>query len=147
MHIIVDCAAIVQVVGKRLAKKLGLWKTARMVNARQVDGLHLPEDNFVVDISFYVFDFVTSPTSPTVSSKFPFDAEVLDIGNQDCIFCLSSLTENGFLVDTSEHRVKNAISGHVMPCSVRWILLLPVMDLYLEPLEDSEIVLIMDASE
>ena len=39
------------------------------------------------------------------------------------------------------------MSGLVIPCSVRWIPSVTVLDLYLEPLEDGEIVLIIDASE
>ena len=73
---------------------------------------------FIVNISFQVFNFVTSPTSPTVLCKFSLDAEVLDIGNKDCILGWSWLTENGFLVDTQEHCLRKAISGLVIPCSV-----------------------------
>ena len=54
-------------------------------------------------------------------SKFSLDAEVLDIGNEDCILGLTWLTEDGFLVDTQERCLRNAISGLVIPCSVRWI--------------------------
>ena len=79
--------------------------------------------------------------------KFSLDAEVLEIGNKDCILCLSWLTENGFLVDTQERCLRNAISGIVIPSSVRWIACVTVSDLDLEPLEDGEIVLIIDASE
>ena len=56
-------------VGKRLAKKLGVWKSARKVNVRQGDGSHLSEENFIVNTSFKVFHLV-SPTSPTVLGKF-----------------------------------------------------------------------------
>ena len=95
-----DCAASAPVVGQRLAKKLGVWKAARKVNVRQGDRSHLSGGNFIVNISFKVFDLVSSPTSPTVLGKFSLDAEVLDIGNKDCILGLSWLTENDFLVDT-----------------------------------------------
>ena len=71
----------------------------------------------------------------------------MDIGNQDYILGLSWLTENGFLVDTQEHCLRNAISGLVIPCSVRWIPSVTVLDLDREPLEDGEIMLIIDASE
>ena len=83
------CAASVPVVGKRLAKKLGVWKRARKVNVRQGDGSHLFEGNFIVNTSFEVFDLVSSTTSPTLLGKFSLDAEVLDIGNKDCILSLS----------------------------------------------------------
>ena len=142
-----DCAASAPVVGKRLAKKLGVWKRARKVNVRQGDGSRLSGGNFIVNTSFKVFDFISSPTSSTVLGKFSLDAEVLDIGNKDCILGLSWLTENGFLVDTQERCLRNAISGLVIPCSVRWIPSVTVLDLDLEPLEDGEIVLIIDASE
>ena len=103
--------------------------------------------NFIVNTSFKVFDFVTSPTSSTVFSKFSLYGKVLDMWNKDCILGLSWLAENGFLVDTHERCLRNANSGLVIPCSVRWIHLVTVLYLHLEPLEDSEIVLIIDATE
>ena len=102
-----------------MAKKLGVWKRARKVNVRQSDGSHLSGGNFIVHTSFEVFDLVSSTTSPTVLGKFSLDAEVLDIGNKDCILGLSWLPDNGFLVDTQERCLRNAISGLVIPCSVR----------------------------
>ena len=60
---------------------------------------------------------------------------------------LSWLTKNGILVDTQERCLRNAISGLVIPCSVRWIPSVIVFDLDLQPLEDGEIVLSIDASE
>ena len=71
----------------------------------------------------------------------------MDIGDKDSILGLSWLTENGFLVDTQERCLRNAISGLVIPSSVRWIPSVTVIDLDLEPLEDGEIVLLIDASE
>ena len=142
-----DCAASAPVVGKRLAKKLGVWKRARKVNVSQGDGSHLSAGNVIVNTSFKVLDLVSSTTSPTVLAKFSLDAEVLDIGNKDCILGLSWLTENGFLVDTQERCLRNAIAGLVIPCSVRWIPSVTVLDLDLDPLEDGEIMLIIDGSE
>ena len=49
---IVDCVASVPVVGKRLPKKLGVWKRARKVHDRQSDGSHLSGGNFIVNTSF-----------------------------------------------------------------------------------------------
>ena len=80
---IVDSAASVPVVGKRLAKKLGVWNMVRKVNVRDGDESHLSGGNFIVNASFQVFDLVFSPTSPTVLSKFTLDAEVLNIANKD----------------------------------------------------------------
>ena len=102
-----------------MAKKLGVWKRARKVNVRQGDGSHLSGGHFIVNTSFKVFDFIASPTSPTVLGEFSSDAKVWDIGNKDCILGLSWLTENGFLVDTQECCLRNAISDLVIPCSVR----------------------------
>ena len=82
---------------------------ARKVNDEQEDSCHLSRGNFIVNTSFHVFDLVSSPTSPTFVCKFSFDAEVLDIGNQDCILGLSWLMENGFLVDTQERCSRNAM--------------------------------------
>ena len=79
--------------------------------------------------------------------KLLFYADVLDIGNQDCICGLSCLTENGFLIDTTERCLRYTISGVVIACSVRWIALVSVLDLYLERLEAGHIVLIIEASE
>ena len=55
--------------------------------------------------------------------------------------------ENGFLVDTRERCLRNAIPGLVIPCSVRQIPLVAVLDQDLEPLEDGEMMLTIDASE
>ena len=86
---IVDCAASAPVVGKRLTKKLEVWKRPREVNVRQGAGSHLSVANVIVNTSFKVFDFVSSATSTTVLAKFTLDAEVLDVGNKDCILGLS----------------------------------------------------------
>ena len=51
------------------------------------------------------------------------------------------------VVDMQERYLRNALSGLVIPCSVRRIPSVTVLDLDLEPLEDGEIVLIIDASE
>ena len=83
--------------------------------------------------------------SSSVLSKFGMDAEVLDIGNKDIILELSSLMENGFSVDTQDRCLRNLNTGQVIPCSVRWIPEVLIMEE--EPLEDCEILLIIDASE
>ena len=142
-----DCAASAPLVGKRLAKELGVWNRARKVNIRQGDGSHLSGGNFIDNTSLKVFELVSSTTSPTVLSEFSLDAEVLDIGNEDYILGLSWLRENGFLVDTQECCLRNAIAGLVIPCSVRWIPTVTVLDLYLEQLEDGEIVWIIETRE
>ena len=116
-----DRAASALVVGKRLAKKLVVWQRARKVNVSQGAGSHLSVGNFIVHTSFKVFDLVSSPTSSTVLGKFSLDAEGLDIGNEDSILGFSWLTANGFLVDTQECCLRNAMSGLVIPCSIRWI--------------------------
>ena len=66
-----------------------VWNSARKVNVRQADGSHLSGRNFIVNTSFKVLDLVSSHTSSTVVGKFTLDAEVLDIGNEDCILGLS----------------------------------------------------------
>ena len=68
----------------------------------------------------------------------------MDIGNKDVILELSWLTENGFSVNTQDRCLRNVNSGQVIPCSVRWIL--EVLIIEEEPLEDGEILLIIDAS-
>ena len=93
MEAVVDTGASASVVGKRLARKLGIWRRARKIKVRQGDRSSLG-GNFVVYTSFKVMD------SSSVLGKFAIDAEVLDIGNRDVILGLSWLTENGFLVDT-----------------------------------------------
>ena len=84
-----DCAVSAPVVGKRLTKKLEVWKRARKVNVKQGDGSHFSGGNFIVNTSFKVFDLVSSTTSPTVLGKVSLHAEALDIGNQACILGLS----------------------------------------------------------
>ena len=91
----------------------------------------------MVNTSFKVMD------SSSVLDKFAMDAEVLDIGNRDVILGLSWLTENGFSVDTQDRCLRNVNSGQVIPCSVRWIPEVLIMEE--EPLEDGEILLIIDA--
>ena len=49
------------------------------------------------------------------------------------------------MVDTQERRLRNVNIGQVIPCSVRWILEVLIMEE--EPLEDGEILLIIDASK
>ena len=103
--------------------------------------------NSIVNTSFKVCDFLSSTTSSTVLSEFSFNPEVLDIADKDGILGLSWLMENGFLVDIKERCLKNAISGLVIPCSVRWIPSVTVLDLDLEQLEDGEILLNINAGE
>ena len=67
---IVDGAASAPVVGKWLAKRLGVWKRARRVNVWQGDGSYLSGGNFIVHTTFKVFDLVSGPASPTVLGKF-----------------------------------------------------------------------------
>ena len=110
----VDTGASASVVGKRLAHKLGIWNRARKIKVRQGDGSSLG-GNFVVNTSFKVMD------SSSVLGTFAMDAEVLDIGNRDVLLRLSWLTENGFLVDTQDRCLRNVNSGQVIPCSIRWI--------------------------
>ena len=93
----------------------------------------------MVNTSFKVMD------SSSVLGKFAMDAEVLDIGNRDVILGLSWSTENGFSVDTQDRCLRNVNSGQVIPCSVRWIPKVLIMEK--ELLEDGEILLIIDASE
>ena len=101
----------------------------------------------MVNTCFQVFHFVASRNSPTVVCMFSWDAEDLDIGNRDSMLCWSSLTENVGLLDTQERGFKNAISDLLIPWSFTWITSVPVLDLYLKPLENGEIVLIIDASK
>ena len=65
-----DTGASASVVGKRLARKLGIWKRAKKVKVRQGDGRYLG-GNFVVNTTFKVMD------SSLVLGKFGMDAEVL----------------------------------------------------------------------
>jgi len=57
------------------------------------------------------------------------------------------LEEHGFWVDTQARCLRQDISGLVIPCSIRWIPSISILDLNLEPLEDDEILLIIDAGE
>ena len=55
------------------------------------------------------------------------------------------MTENGFLVDIQDGCLRNINTSQVIPCSVRWIPEVLIMGE--EPLEDGEMLLIMDARE
>ena len=79
---VVDTGATDSVVGKRLRRKLGIWKQARKVKVSQEDGSSLG-GNFVLNTTFKVMD------SSLVLGKFAMDTEVLDIGNRDVILGLS----------------------------------------------------------
>ena len=121
---------------------MGIWKRARKISVKQGDGSSLIGGNFIVNSSFKVFD-----SSHALLGKFSLDAEVLDIGKKDCILGLSWLVENGFSIDVEARCLRNVSTGLVIPCSVRYIPTVTVIDLEEEPLEDGEILLIIDASE
>ena len=77
-----DTVATALVVGKHLARKFGIWKSAMKVKVRQGDGSSLV-GNFMVNTSLKVMD------SCLVLGKFTVDAEVLDIGNRNIRLGLS----------------------------------------------------------
>ena len=81
----------------------------------------------------------------SVLGKIVIDTEVLHIGNRDIILELSQQAENRFSVDTQDPCLKNVHTGQVIPCLVRWIVELLIMEA--KPLEDRKILLIIDASE
>jgi len=94
-----------------------------------------------VNTTFKVF------SEGSLLGRFTLDAEVLDIGKQGLILGLSWLEEHRFWVDTQARCLRKDRSGLVILCSIRWIPSITVLDLDLEPLEDGEILLIIDASE
>ena len=79
---VADTVASASVVGKSLARKLGIWKRGRKVKVRQGDGSSLG-GNFVVNTTFKVMDL------SSVLGKFAMDTEVLEIENTDVIWGLS----------------------------------------------------------
>jgi len=95
----------------------------------------------VVNATFKVF------SEGSLLGRFTLDAEVLDIGKWDVILGLSSLEEHRFWVDTPARCLRKDLLGLVIPCSIRWIPSASVLDLGLKPLEDGEILLIIDSSE
>ena len=101
---VVDTGASASVGGKRLARKLGIWKRAKKVKVRQGDAGYLGE-HFVVNTVFKAMD------SSSVLGKFGMDAEVLDIRNRDVMLGLSWLTENRFSVDTQDRCLSNVNTG------------------------------------
>jgi len=137
----VDTGASAPVIGERIAKKLGCWKRARKVKVGQGDGSTLARGKYVVNTMFNVF------SEGSLLGRFTLDTEVLDIGKRDVILGLSWLEEHGFWVHTQARCLRKDLSGLVIPCSIRWIPTISVLDLDLEPLEDGEILWIIDASE
>ena len=121
-----------------MARKLGICKRMRKAKVRLGDGSSLG-GNVVVNTSFKVRD------SSLDLSKFVMDTKVLDIGNKDVILGLSWLMENASLVDTQDRFLRNVNSGQVIPCSLRWIPEVLIMEE--EPLEDGKILLIIDGRE
>ena len=79
---VMHTGASVSVVGKRLAWKLGIWKTTSKVKVRQRDRSTLG-GNFGMNIKIKVMD------SSSVVGKFRIDANILDIRNRDLILELS----------------------------------------------------------
>jgi len=138
---VVDTGASATVIGERIAKKLGCWKRARKVKVRQGDGSTLTGGKYVVNTTFKVF------SEGSLLGRFTLDAEVLDMGKRDIILALSWLEEHGFWVDTQGRCLRKDLSGLVIPCSIRRIPSVSVLNLDLEPVEDGEILLIIDASE
>ena len=90
---VVDPEASALIVGKRLARKLGIWKRSRKIKVRQGNASFL-RGNFVLNTLCKLRDSFLG------LDKFGIDAEVVDIENKDMILGLSWLTENGFLVHT-----------------------------------------------
>jgi len=117
-----DTGASALVIGERIAMKLGCWKRARKIKVRQGDGSTLAEGKYVVNTIFKVF-------------------------SEGSLLGLSWLEEHGFWLDTQARCLRKDLSGLVIPCSVRWIPSVSVLDLDLRPLEDGEILLIINASE
>jgi len=138
---VVDTGASGPVIGERIVKKLGCWKRARKVRVRQGDGSTLAGGKYVVNTTLKVF------SEGSLLGRFTLDAEVLDIGKWDVILELSWLEEHRFWVDTQARCLRKDRSILVIPCSIRWIPSVTVLDLDLKPLEDGEIILIIDASE
>ena len=66
---VVDTGASASVVGKCLARKLGIWKRARKVKVRQGDRSSLGGD-FLVNTAFKVMNFCL------ILGKFAMDAEI-----------------------------------------------------------------------
>ena len=121
LEAVVDIAASASVVGKSLAPKLGIRKRVRKIKVRQGDGSFL-KANFVVNTLLKVMN------SSSLLGKFAINAEVLDIENSDVILGLSWLTVNAFLVNTQDRCLRNVNSGQVIPCSVRWISKVAIME-------------------
>ena len=89
----VDTGAGASELGKRLAHKLSMWKTARKLTVRQGDG-HSLGGNFDLNTTFKVMD------SPSVLDKYVTDTAVLDIGNKDVILGSWWLAENEYSMNT-----------------------------------------------
>ena len=60
---------------------------------------------------------------------------------------ISWFVENGFSIDVEARCLRNVTTGLVIPFSVRYIPTVTVIDIEEEPLEDGEMLLIIDASE
>ena len=135
---VVDTGASASAVGKRLVYKWEIWKRLRKVNVRYEDVGFLV-GNCVVNTLFKVMD------SSSVLYKFEMDAEVLNVGNRDISVRSSWLTENGFAICTQDRCLRIANKGCVIPCSVRWISKVLIMEE--ELLENGEILLIIGISE
>jgi len=138
---VVDIRESAPIIGERIVKKLRCWKGAWKVRVPKRDGSTLASRKYVFNTMYKIF------SEGSLLSRFTIDAEDLIIRKQDVILRLSGLEEHGFWVDTEARCQRMDLSDLVIPCSIRWIPSVSILDLDLKEEEDSEILLIIDTSE
>ena len=91
-----------------------MWTRALKVRVKQGEGSGI-EGRYVANTYIKAIDMDSQLV------KFRLDAEVIDIGNRDCILGLSWLVQNGFSMDTQNRCLRSVNNGQVVHYSVRCI--------------------------
>jgi len=111
----------------------------RKVTVKQYDGSYLSGGNFMINHWFQVFfSFDISLVELSLHS------DALDIRKKDVVLGLSWLKENRCVVDLMDRCLRNVSTGLLIPCSVLWIPTVSLMNLEEEPLENKEVLQILD---
>ena len=156
MEAVVDIAATALVVGKGIAKHLGVLKRAQKAVVWQANRSKVKRGKVIVNTSFVIlhiqlpsstsFPNFTSILSSNLSpSKFSLDAEVFDLRHKDIILGLSWLCENGFSVDIPNSCLFNSVTGITISCTTHNIPSITLCSIDNEKfeLEEGEILLIL----
>ena len=171
---LVDCGSSGSIVGPKIAKTLGVWKRAKKIKIRQGDGSTVKGGSFVVNTTFTIpntcaitayendhlkidipnetnnrMDIETDNRTSyePINRKYTLDAEVLNIGRKDIMLGLSWLKEQGLVVNIPDRCLENRSLHYTIPCSVHYLPTVLTMNLEEDPIEEGDILMMIDATE